>query len=323
MIQLVSGPGFFRLFLAVVVVLVHDTRLHLGTMVVYLFFILSGYWISRLWENVYSRKERPWRTYLLSRAWRLWPMFFLCVVSVWGWRIYKGFPLPADINWFHQIVSNFLVFGYSYLSFQANSPAWSLDIEAQYYLLAPSLLFLMRRSLGALLGCALVSLVFVGLGLGPNIGFYLFFFGLGAAGAVSGWTYSPKWAWLSLVGTIALIVGVYFSPWSAILISQKPLHPFARPFNVICALTILPWLFYTVKNKGCRWDQAMGDFSYPLYLFHWPLLFMIGVKPAFAANPLKTIMETFPSVFAISFLIWFAIDRPVNAWRKRWVKAQP
>jgi peptidoglycan/LPS O-acetylase OafA/YrhL len=67
----------------------------------------------------------------------------------------------------------------------------------------------------------------------------------------------------------------------------------------------------------------MGDFSYPLYLFHWPLLFMIGVKPAFAANPLKTIMETFPSVFAISFLIWFAIDRPVNAWRKRWVKAQP
>jgi peptidoglycan/LPS O-acetylase OafA/YrhL len=42
------GSGLFRLFLAFAVVLHHSFPLRLGAWAVDVFFILSGYWISRL-----------------------------------------------------------------------------------------------------------------------------------------------------------------------------------------------------------------------------------------------------------------------------------
>ncbi len=48
-----GGPGYFRLFLAALVFLHHSSRLHLGTFAVYIFFILSGYWIGIFLLGIY------------------------------------------------------------------------------------------------------------------------------------------------------------------------------------------------------------------------------------------------------------------------------
>src|ERR1700721_2634089 len=78
------GPGLFRLFLASVVVLHHSFPLKLGSWAVYVFFILSGYWICRLWRQQYVQTQSPLLTFMVSRWWRLTPVFLLCTLISLG-----------------------------------------------------------------------------------------------------------------------------------------------------------------------------------------------------------------------------------------------
>src|ERR1700675_4798789 len=74
------GPGFFRLFLSFVVVFHHSFPLRLGAWAVYVFFILSGFWISRMWRQRYAQTHRPLLTFVVSRWWRLAPVFLIWTV---------------------------------------------------------------------------------------------------------------------------------------------------------------------------------------------------------------------------------------------------
>ena len=67
----VLGPGMFRLLLSLLVVLHHSLPLRLGTWAVYVFFILSGFWICRMWRQRYAETQSPYLTFLVSRWWRL------------------------------------------------------------------------------------------------------------------------------------------------------------------------------------------------------------------------------------------------------------
>ena len=51
------GPGAFRFFLASLVVVQHVSRLSLGHPAVLLFFMLSGYWVSRMYAERYSARR--------------------------------------------------------------------------------------------------------------------------------------------------------------------------------------------------------------------------------------------------------------------------
>src|ERR1700736_4048071 len=72
------GPGFFRLFLSFVVVCHHSFPFRLGAWGVYVFFILSGFWISRMWRQRYAQTHHPLLTFMISRWWRLAPVFLIC-----------------------------------------------------------------------------------------------------------------------------------------------------------------------------------------------------------------------------------------------------
>lgn len=45
------GPGQFRIFLAALVVLSHLSSLGIGRPAVFTFFMLSGYWVLRMYEE--------------------------------------------------------------------------------------------------------------------------------------------------------------------------------------------------------------------------------------------------------------------------------
>lgn len=72
------GPGTFRLLLATIVVITHYSALNLGGTAVDLFFVLSGYWVTRMWNLKYSLLDRPYAVFMRSRVWRLAPIFWLC-----------------------------------------------------------------------------------------------------------------------------------------------------------------------------------------------------------------------------------------------------
>src|SRR5678815_5577437 len=47
--------GAFRFLLATIVLANHSSRIYLGSMAVFIFFVLSGFWITRMWREKYSR----------------------------------------------------------------------------------------------------------------------------------------------------------------------------------------------------------------------------------------------------------------------------
>jgi hypothetical protein len=43
----------------------------LGGWAVAMFFVLSGYWIARMWDEKYSREDTHYLTFVISLCWRL------------------------------------------------------------------------------------------------------------------------------------------------------------------------------------------------------------------------------------------------------------
>lgn len=70
-------PGAFRLLLATIVVQHHYGSYALGTMAVLIFFMLSGYRIYQMYDRKYSQATSTYLTFIVSRVWRLLPIFYL------------------------------------------------------------------------------------------------------------------------------------------------------------------------------------------------------------------------------------------------------
>ncbi|MEM9110817.1 MAG: acyltransferase family protein [Planctomycetota bacterium] len=134
------SPGVFRFFLATLVVIHHSFPLRLGAWAVGLFFVLSGYWISRMWRQKYAAQASPYAGFLLSRWWRIAPLFFavhLLAAGLIAMGVAGGSQtlLNDPVWWLTQpAVAGSTQFG------RLLPPAWSLDVEMQFYFLAPLLM---------------------------------------------------------------------------------------------------------------------------------------------------------------------------------------
>jgi peptidoglycan/LPS O-acetylase OafA/YrhL len=75
-----------------------------------------------------------------------------------------------------------------------------------------------------------------------------------------------------------------------------------------------------------RVDKIIGEFSYPIYLLHWQAgiiaAYLLLQEPVHNASldGFKSLALAFVLVFASTFILIRAIDRPVQKWRMR-VKA--
>ena len=85
-----ASPGAFRLILALVVFLHHTTNFNLGMSAVLVFFVLSGYWVAVMWTEIYSKTTSAYWTYLVSRIWRVLPVFALCSAISWALLVARG-----------------------------------------------------------------------------------------------------------------------------------------------------------------------------------------------------------------------------------------
>lgn len=130
-------PGLFRLFLAFVVVIHHSFPLRLGAWAVAMFFILSGFWISRMWRASYSRKPSPYRTFVISRWWRIAPLF-VAVQLIAAALVLGGNSVvkPSEISDWCWWATQPTVVGSTQFG-RLLPPSWSLDVEMQFYLIAP------------------------------------------------------------------------------------------------------------------------------------------------------------------------------------------
>jgi peptidoglycan/LPS O-acetylase OafA/YrhL len=294
-------PGMFRLALAAVVVVSHLSRFDVGRSAVLLFFLLSGYWVAKLWEQDQA-PGATWRFYL-SRYLRIMPVYLLVMIAA---ALLRGYPLS---------VAPFVLLGIASNSEDPTGVAWSLDIELQFYLLVPLLAINWRTSLLASLPLSVLAWIPHALPVPPpaageivTVFQYLPLFALGALAANERWAPSSKLsrAGVVLFGLLTLIT-ISFTPFADKL---QP-DPFHRDlWAAIWIMPLVPYVLRSLQIRSSSVDRHLGNLSYPLYLVHYPI---IALLVPFGANDV-----TMAAVSALAALLLYVLaDRPIDRWRSR------
>ena len=338
-------PGAFRLFLAVTVLVSHSCRFDPGDWAVYTFFILSGYWISRMWENKYSRTDNPAVVFFISRLVRLLPVFLLAnVVAAIVQRLvdpnFLG-PNAQAWNWVPSLASNLLILGYSSLphSQGALNVAWSLDVEMQFYIAFPVFVALLSRGRSAafwtaFLGAACVaglSIFLVQLYPSPrNLGCCGLYFFLGLMAARANWRPSEGTVSVVACAAVAFVAICWFVPeWRFLFENEKhgatalDYHHKRIAQAALAVFTAPVALFSVTQPSGAR-DRALGEFTYVMYLLHWPVIvlhshYFAGLAPL---TRVPSLLVAWLAIGALSLVVFRYLDQPIERVRKRWVSSR-
>ncbi|MBI1980837.1 MAG: acyltransferase [Methylocystis sp.] len=320
-----ASPGALRLTLAFAVFLHHTTSFNLGMSAVLIFFVLSGYWVAAMWNKTYSKTTSAYFTYLVSRVWRIAPVFALCSAIAWALLFWRGEAPEAVGGLMRQLFSNIMILGYNSLPFQANIPGWSLDMELQFYLIAPAIIFLVSKNIHLLLLCLLISASAPWLGGSATVAPFLLFFGIGVAAASHELKPSRAFAYRSLFVTLAVLV-------LCLALLAKELYvggaqgamalAFSSKTNLLIAATMTPWALYTTQQSSGAKDRMFGELSYIFYLLHWSVIGALKTGEGSYLDRALLCSEALVIIFVASYLIWRLFDRPINKLRASWVSGR-
>lgn len=328
------SPGKFRFLLATIVVASHFTSANIGVASVYLFFALSGYWVSEMWQKKYSRTRFPYVTYIISRIWRIAPVFLLCsMLALFLQLTAPSIVAPAtpfDSIEPNGIIASFILLGYSTLHTGPLGPAWSLDVEMQFYVIAPILIAVFSRrptlTAVAVIGAALASAVaWKARSLGCTLPFFIAGIACARLPALRPSQALAKASAAALLFALCLFVAVpALRPIMFTGAHPSHMSAFNPALNVLLGAIALPFALYTVSRSGSSFDRLMSDWSYSLYLFHWiPLVFVQHYIPSinqhgYVMRGLLT-LPVLAATYVISLAITLWVDRPFNSLRAKFV----
>jgi peptidoglycan/LPS O-acetylase OafA/YrhL len=284
------------------------------------FFVISGFLITDIIARELGEKRFSLLGFYARRIRRIFPALIVVLAAVlvlgWLWMLPAAYAqLGSDVFASAAFLANIaLLLQSGYFEVEsAKKPLlhlWSLGIEEQFYLIWPLILLLAARlwwrilAVAAVLGLASFALNVALIGRDPVATFYLPFtraFELLAGAALArGWIFGGKtipannWraaTGLLLTGLAAGLLDPYraFPGWWAVL-------PVAGTVLLLSAPA--SWLNRAVLAS--RPLVGIGLISYPLYLWHWPLLVF--------ANIIKfgelTLLERELIVLASMLLAW-------------------
>lgn len=261
------------------------------------FLVISGYLIVRI---LLQKKVQPdyqltatLRDFYISRIKRIAPAYFamLVLVSI----LAAVLLLPQDLAiykkglnqavWFHSN-SYFAGFGDYFAPATHEQPllhTWSLAVEIQFYLLAPFLVLLLPvRALKWVLGLLLVGLTVLAqyrlsvLGIHQDTYYSLYarlpeFF---AGGLIAAHAHSYKGgrhAWAAAAGLVLVLLAAAVQP----RLGPFPGLPALLPVVGAALILLQPAQGFTRRLLGSRPMALVGELSYSLYLWHWPVLALL------------------------------------------------
>jgi peptidoglycan/LPS O-acetylase OafA/YrhL len=295
--------GLLRFFLAFVVLAGHvnvfttarggwpgAVDLFGGKAAVVGFLLISGYSIG-------AALERSPEGFYRRRFLRIYPLYIVAIAFA---ALLQAVPYPSDLElpgivgsdrgWGTALGNALLLQTFVVRPIAFNGPVWSLAIEAFFYALAP---FFFRMRVGWLIALSLASMVFYELPRHDDWGFvYLALSKFNAAKYLWCWLLgfalrlhpSPLVLGISVLGSLHLVLGPY-TP-----------EPLSLATYLISLGAILAATRVRLPSSLRSVAAYLGDLSYPLYLFHFPVCLLLfihfGIRSAgvfLAASMLVTV----------------------------------
>src|SRR5512132_3488513 len=317
-----------------------------------IFFVISGYLISSLILSGLKNGSFSFIDFYARRARRMFAALTVVLMGVWGlgWLALDptqfaalGKHIVAGAAFAANIVTYFEV---GYFDAPATTKPllhlWSLGVEEQFYLIFPILIVLVWRHRSATLILSVIAVASFALNVvtvrySPSFAFFLPLtrFWEFLAGTLLAYD-SVKFGWTarfeanarrdnaaSAIGMLMILVGIF-------IISAEG-YPGWWALLPVIGTALMIWAGqHAWINRKILANQKLvyiGLISYPLYLWHWPLL-VIGKTIVADYSPLNHHVRTTTIVavalsFVLSWLTYEFVERPIRTRRfsigLRWV----
>ena len=305
-------------------------RLDLG---VKLFFAISGFVLALpflRYQMGLSDKSVDLKSYFTRRLTRLEPPF---IISLIGFYLLHTFLLDANYLEYLKHLAAGIIYGHVFIFGEANpinSVSWSLETEAQFYLLVPVLFYLSSVFGNGKQGIRMLAfalVVFLSVFFKKrfiwdpylNRSIFCYFMNF-AMGIMSCWYYLkyPRWFKerkyvFDLLGLAAFFGMFYF---------YKPQHHYQNIifFNLSIFFTVVAAFKGRLLNHfySRKWIYTIGGMCYSIYLLHYAL-FHASVKLSratwvddwtYTTNLILHILPQLFLVLLVSSIFYILFERP-------------
>lgn len=265
-----------------------------------IFFFISGFLISRSYENNSCLKE-----FFINRVLRLYPGLIACVAFSIVVVLASGYLQDKGVQWlelallflakttFFQFYNPEFMRGYG--DGVLNGSLWTITVEIQFYLLIPVLFFILsRKPSQCSTNCALIILTVLFFILNRFYAALPDMVDMSLITKLVGVSFFP-WFYIFLLGVLAqknfeffheYLAGKFYLIFPVYLVSAYILSDFGSAFGnnsnpVVVVLLILTVFSFAYSMPALSKKMLRGnDMSYGLYIYHMPvvnLLLFIGL----------------------------------------------
>jgi peptidoglycan/LPS O-acetylase OafA/YrhL len=317
--------------IAVLVVLVfhiNNDWLPGGFVGVDIFFVISGHLITSLILKQKQTKQFSFINFYASRVRRIVPAYYVLIFAVILSVAYAY--IPTDIDTIDSGLKNAIVFNSNNYFKQLNTyfgatasenpllHTWTLAVEMQFYLFLPFLIVAFSQKwakyIVLTIGAALLAYSQYQIGLGDKEAMYFSLlartpeFFIGALIPLFNIRNSNKDV-LSITGLLLILVALIYT-------NER------RPFPGLLAL--LPCVGaalvliagdsrINLKYLSARPIMYLGEISYSVYLWHWPVLAFIRYKTQHYELSWLMLLVAITSISVLSLCSYCLVEHPLRA----------